>query len=125
MMSVNVKFEDGENLPVSNWNKMLSTVRDKAATGKKAVEISQDGVKISVKGLEAIASKDKKKAEHENFTNGSHKGWTIRVWRKQKEAVYGCNYFKGEDVRYLEMSFDSVVDENGVFKYASSIIDDL
>jgi hypothetical protein len=43
----------------------------------------------------------------------------------QKENVYGCNYFKGEDVRYYEIPMGDVLDENGVFRYIQSFIDEI
>jgi hypothetical protein len=49
---------------------------------------------------------------NENYVSGEYKGWTIRVWRIDNEEVFGCNYFRGEDVRYTEASYGDYRDEN-------------
>jgi hypothetical protein len=105
----------------------MSIVAQRAKDGKpKPVEITQSNVTVKVKGFEPVANgKVTNGPAHANFIESKHKNWKIRVWKIAKDGVYGCNYFKGEDVRYLEVPFGDVRDENGVFKYASSIIDDI
>lgn len=115
-----IEFEDGSVINVDEWSRIMSIVKQRSKEGKpKAVSIKQNGVTVNV------GSYDKDGPEHANYIEFTHSKWKVRVWRKQKESVYGCNYFKGEDIRYLELSFNDVRDENGVFKYVSSIIDDI
>ena len=124
---MSIKFEDGSSLETEDWFRIMSVIKQRAKEGKpKPVQIKQEGVTIDVKGYEPIAKGGKVAGpEYANFVESTHKGWKIRVWKKQEEKVYGCNYYLDEDVRYLEVQFGDVRDENGVFKYASSIIDDL
>lgn len=124
---MSVKFEDGESLDTEDWFRIMSIIKQRAKEGKpKPVEIKKDGVTLNVKGFEPIAKGGKIAGpEYANFIESTHKGWKIRVWQKKEEKVYGCNYYRDEDVRYLEVQFGDVRDELGVFKYASSIIDDM
>ena len=124
---MSIKFEDGSTLATEDWFRIMSVIKQRAKEGKpKPVEIKQDGVTIDVKGYEPIAKGGKLAGpEYANFVESKYKDWKIRVWKKEKEQVYGCNYYQGEDIRYLEVRFGDVRDENGVFRYASSIIDDI
>lgn len=126
-----IEFEDGTTLDANDWFRILSVIKQRAKEGKpKPVEIKQESVDggtvtVKVKGYDPVAKGGKVASgpAYANFIESNHKGWKIRVWRMEKEKMYGCNYYKDEDVRYLEISFDDVKDENGVFKYAGSIID--
>lgn len=121
---MSIKFEDGSVANVEAWDDIINTIQKRAIEGKpNPVEIKQGKVTINVEGLEP--KKVKKTEEHQNFIEANHKGWKIRVWTISAKKSYGCNYFKGEDVRYLEVAFDEVLDENGVFSFATSIIDDI
>ena len=127
-----MKFEDGSSLDTNDWQRMLAFVKQRAKEGKpKPVEIKQTTqagtVTVKLEGLNPNPKAKGKVAsgpEHSNYVESTYKGWKIRVWRMEKERIYGCNYYKDEDVRYAEVPFDDVLDENGVFKYAISIIRD-
>lgn len=119
-----IEFEDGSSLATDDWFRIMSVIKQRAKDGKpKPVAIKQNGVTVKVKGYDPIA--DGKGPEYSNYIESSYEGWKLRVWRIEADKVYGCNYFRGERVLYLEVPFKDVRDENGVFKYVSSIIDDL
>ena len=128
-----ITFEDGSTLDSDDWFRIMSLIKTRAKEGKsKPVEIKQSTaegtVTVKVKGYEPKPDAKGKIAAgpaYANFVESSHNSWKIRVWRMEKEQVYGCNYYKGEDVRYLEVPFGDVLDENGVFKYATSVINDI
>lgn len=121
---MSVTFEDGSIVDGDDLFRLLSIIKQRAKEGKpKPKTIKVEGVTIKVDGLEPKANG--KGPDHENFIESSYKGWKIRVWRVPKDKVYGCNYFRGEDCRYLELRCDQVLDENGVFKYAEGMIDDI
>jgi len=122
-----IEFEDGSSLATEDWFRIMSVIKQRAKEGKpKPVEIKQNNVTVKVKGFDPVATGGKVVSpEYANYIESTHNGWKVRVWRKEEEGVYGCNYFQGEDIRYLEVPFGDVRDENGVFKYASSIIDDI
>lgn len=116
-----LKFEDNTSLDASDWAEIVDIVKTRAREKKaKPVEIKQGSVTVKVKGLDPKAKED-----HINYIEARHKDWKIRVWPINSKSVYACNYFKGENVQYLEVNFDSVRDENGVFSYVTSIIDDM
>lgn len=116
-----IRFEDGSSVETNDWDRMKSIVTQRARDGKsKPVEIQQSGVKIKVDKLES--KKSKIEAEHSKYIESKYKEWKIRVWRIEADQVYGCNYYQGENVGYAEVPFSDVKDENGVFKYAISII---
>lgn len=121
---MSIEFEDGSKLETEDWTRIMSVVKQRAKEGKpKATKIKQGGVTVDVKGLDP--AKNGNLPEHANFVESKYKDWKIRVWRIEKEKVYGCNYYRNEEVYYLELAFDAVRDENGVFKYTSSIIEDM
>lgn len=125
---MSIKFEDGSTLDAEDWFRILSVIKQRAKDGKaKPVEIQQSGVTVRVKGYDPKPNGNGKVAgpAYANFVESTYKEWKIRVWRMEQEGVYGCNYYRGEDVRYLEVPFGDVRDENGVFKYASAIIDEI
>jgi hypothetical protein len=120
-----IEFEDGTSVNTENWFRMMSLIQQRAKEGKpNPVSITKDGVKIKVKG-HSLVPNTKLVAESSNYIESTHRDWKIRVWRMEEECVYGCNYYKGEDIRYLEVPFGDVRDENGVFRYASSIINEI
>jgi hypothetical protein len=120
---MSIEFEDGSKLEAQDWSRIMSLVKQRAKEGKpKATKIEQGGVTVNVKGLEVAQGK---LPEYSNYVESKHKDWKIRVWRIEKDKVYGCNYFRNEEVYYLEVPFGDVRDENGVFKYASSVIEDM
>lgn len=124
-----IKFEDGSELPAEDWYRIMSVIKERAKTGKPApTEIRQNGVTIKLDGLEA--KKDAKiKAgsgpDYAKYVEGKYKDWKIRVWRIERDEVYGVNYFIGETIRYMEVPYDYVRDENGVFKYVQTHIDEM
>lgn len=124
-----IQFEDGTTLDANDWQRILSLVKQRAKDGKpKPVKIQSDGVTINVRGYDPKPNgKGAGRHAFQNYVESSYKGWKIRVWRIDKDGVYGCNYFKveEEDVRYLEVRFQDVRDENGVFKYAEAVIDEI
>lgn len=124
---MSIEFEDGSKLETEDWFRIMSVIKQRAKDGKaKPVAIKQNNVTVKVKGFDPVATGGKIAGpEYANYVESTHNGWKIRVWRKKEEGVYGCNYYRNEDIRYLEVPFDDVRDENGVFKYASSIIDDI
>lgn len=120
-----INFEDGSKVPTEDWSKMLALIAELGNDSKrKPVEIVQDGVTIKVGNLE-INKKKQTKQDHENYVESNIEGWTVRVWQMKKEEMYGCNYFKGNDIRYLEFNQADFRDENGVFKYMKSIIEEI
>jgi len=124
-----ITFEDGSTLAADDWYRIMSVVKQRAKEGKSAPsKIEQGGVTINLNGLSP--NKDAKikagqGAEYSKYIESTYKGWKIRVWRMVKENVYGVNYFKNEDIRYMEVAFDDVRDENGVFKYVQSHVDEI
>jgi hypothetical protein len=119
---VKITFQDGSIVDAANLNQAKSVIR-KLAKEKKAVEIHQNGVTLSVKGWDAIVEENQSYA---NYIESSYKGWTIRVWEEQNEEMYGCNYYrKGEPPKTFHVSVFDFADENAVFKYASKMIEDL
>lgn len=132
-----IKFEDGGFIDANDWSRIKRIIAEKARQSgdeteqeeakpqPKITEIkSKDGVTIKVGNLE-LRKKPKIALANENYVSGEYKGWTIRVWRIDNEEVFGCNYFRGEDVRYTEASYGDYRDENGVFKLAKHLIDQI
>lgn len=116
-----IRFEDGSAINTSDWERMKSLISQSIKDGKKVTDIvSKDGVTVKVGGLAAKAGT--KKAPHENYISAEFRGWTIRVWRNDKERIYGCNYFKDDDLNYLEFQYGSVIDENAIFAQVEDII---
>lgn len=119
-----IEFEDGTVMEAEDWTRILSIIKQRAKEGKsKPVEIKSEGVTVKVKGYEPKANG--KGPAYSNFIESKYQGWTIRVWRIEKDKMYGCNYYRGEDIRYFELRYQDVKDENGVFKYAQGVIDEL
>lgn len=120
-----IKFEDGSSLDAADWSRMLSIVKQRAKEGKpKPTElVSSDGVTIKVKGYDVKTNG--KGPEYANYIEHKHKAWTIRVWRAEKDSIFGCNYYKGEDCRYYECSTSSVKDENALFTLICNHIDSM
>lgn len=126
-----IEFDDGSIIDANDWLQIKRILAEKGRRQgdngvhePKVKEIrSRDGVTIKVGNLE-LKRKPKMPLAQPNYIEGNYKGWTIRVWRQQREQIYGCNYFKGEDVRYFELIFGDVPDENGVFKVAKAYIDE-
>ena len=110
-------------MDASDFKRMLSIVKQRAKEGKpKPTELVVDGVTIKVKGYDVKSGKG---PEYANFIEHKHRGWTIRVWKVQKDSMYGCNYYKGEDIRYYECSQGAVRDENEIFNLVSNAIDSM
>ena len=127
---MSIKFSDGSSIEASDWYRMMSIIKEQAKEEGSAVptQITQGGVTIDLRGLEVNKDakvKHAKGQEYSKYIESPYKGWKIRVWRMSKEGVYGVNYFKSEDVRYMEVPFDDVKDENGVFKYVQGYIDEI
>ena len=124
-----IEFEDGTKLDAEDWFRILAVIKQRAKEGKaKPVEIKQSNITVKVKGYDPKPDAKGKLPNgpaYANFVESVYKDWKIRVWRMQKENVYGCNYFKGEDVRYYEIPMGDVLDENGVFRYIQSFIDEI
>lgn len=124
-----IQFEDGTTLDAEDWFRIMSVIKQRAKEGKsKPVEIKQSGVTVRVKGYDPKPDAKGKLAKgpaHENYIESTYMDWKIRVWRMEKEQVYGCNYYKGEDVRYYEIPMRDVLDENAVFRYIQSFIDEI
>lgn len=125
-----IEFEDGTTLSAEDWDRILRVIAERARTGKpRPVKIESGGVTVKLDGLEprtdGSTRLNKKKPAYANYVESPYKGWTIRVWRYEKEQAYGCNYYCGEDVRYFELRYDDARDENAVFKVAQSLIDQL
>jgi len=123
-----ITFTDGTTLDTEDWYRIMSVVKERARQGKPApASIEQGGVTVNLAGLEAKAGSVKHGhgAEYSKYVESSYKNWKIRVWRMEKEQVYGVNYFKGEDVRYMEVPVGDVRDENGVFKYVQCFVDEI
>lgn len=123
-----IKFSDGTEVQAEDWHRMMSLIIENAKNKKDGkevpmpTEISQGGVTVKLNGL--VAKNDKNLPEHAKYIEATHKDWKIRVWRIKKDRVYGINFFKGTDVRYTEIHFEDVKDENGAIKYVKSYIDD-
>ena len=121
-----ISFEDGTTLDANDWNRIMSLVKQRAKDGKSApVEIRQGDVTIKLDGLVAKKDAKIKTPDYAKYIESNYKNWKIRVWQMKAEEVYGVNYFRGEDIRYMEVPFGDVRDENGVFKYVQCFIDDL
>lgn len=121
-----ISFEDGTTLDANDWNRIMSLVKQRAKDGKSApVEIRQGDVTIKLDGLVAKKDAKIKTPDYAKYIESNYKNWKIRVWQMKAEEVYGVNYFQGEDIRYMEVPFGDVRDENGVFKYVQCFIDDL
>ena len=121
-----ISFEDGTTLDANDWNRIMSLVKQRAKDGKSApVEIRQGDVTIKLDGLVAKKDAKIKTPDYAKYIESNYKNWKIRVWQMKAEEVYGVNYFRGEDIRYKEVPFGDVRDENGVFKYVQCFIDDL
>ena len=121
-----ISFEDGTTLDANDWSRIMSLVKQRAKDGKPApVEIRQGNVTIKLDGLEAKKDAKIKTPDYAKYIESNYKNWKIRVWQMKAEEVYGVNYFQGEDIRYVEVPFGDVRDENGVFKYVQCFIDDL
>lgn len=124
-----IKFEDGTELPAEDWYRIMSVIKERTKAGKPApTAIQQGGVTVKLDGLEA--KKDAKvKAgsgpEYSKYVEGKYKDWKIRVWRIERDEVYGVNYFIGETIRYMEVPYSDVRDENGVFKFVQTHIDEM
>jgi hypothetical protein len=124
-----ITFEDGTVLPADDWYRIMTLVKQRAKEGAPPpTEITQGGVTIKLAGLEA--KKDAKITagsgpEYSKYVESTYKGWKIRVWNIAKDSVYGCNYFRDEDIRYMEVAHNLVKDENGVFKYVQCFIDEI
>lgn len=124
-----ITFEDGTTLAADDWYRIMSLVKQRAKEGKPApTKIEQGGVTIKLDGLEP--RKDAKiqagrGPEYSKYVESTYKTWKIRVWKMEKEQVYGVNYFKGEDIRYMEVPVGDVRDENGVFKYVQCFVDEI
>lgn len=127
---MSIEFNDGSNVETDNWNRLMSIAKqlgkDKNPS-KRVTAIKQGGVTVKLDGIKVKPDAKIKLAgpEHANFIESRHRDWKIRVWTIKESDVYGCNYYLGEDVRYIEVPCSDVADENGVFKYVSSIIEDL
>ncbi|RTK96327.1 MAG: hypothetical protein EKK64_04315 [Neisseriaceae bacterium] len=123
-----IKFSDGTEVNAQDWHRMMSLIIENAKQSKEGknvatpTEISQGGVTVKLDGL--VAKNKKNLPEHSKYIEAPYKEWKIRVWRIKKDRVYGINFFKGEDIRYTEISFEDVNDENGAIKYVKSYIDD-
>jgi hypothetical protein len=127
-----IEFEGGSIIDTSDWLRIKRILAEKGRQEgenngvhePKIMEIrSSDGVNVKVGNLE-LKKKQKMPLAQPNYVEGKHKGWTIRAWRQDTEEIFGCNYFRGEDVRYFELSFGDVSDENAVFKVAKRYIED-
>lgn len=124
-----ITFQDGTTLDASDWYRIMSLVKQRAKEGKAPpLQIEQGGVTIKLAGLEL--NKDAKVQaghgpEYSKYVESTYKNWKIRVWKMEKEQVYGVNYFKGEDIRYMEVPVGDVRDENGVFKYVQCFVDEI
>lgn len=124
-----IQFEDGSFLDAGDWNQIMRLISEKgrASAAKdepppRITEIrSNDGVTIKLGNME-LKRKPKMPLANPGYVSGTHKGWTIRVWREEQR--YGCNYFKGEDTRYFEYGMGDVSDENHMFKIAKAYIDE-
>lgn len=123
---MSIEFEDGSKLAAEDWFRIKSIIKQRAKDGKsKPTKIKQNGVTIKIANHDPIAKGGTAASpEYANYIESTYKGWKIRVWKMESEGVYGCNYYQGEDIRYTEVRLGDVRDENGVFKYVSSIIDD-
>lgn len=120
-----ITFEDGSVIEGEDFGRMLNIIKQRAKDGKpKPTEIKSGGVTINVKGL-TPNPKAKGGPAHANYIESTYKGWKIRVWRNERDERYCCNYFQGEDCRYFDLGFGEVLDENGAFRYAEGMIDDI
>lgn len=126
---MSITFEDGSTLNAESWYRIISLIQQGTKEGKPAAtQIHQNGVTIDLKGLEPKANAKIKHGtgpEYSKYIESTYKNWKIRVWRMEKEGVYGVNYFRNEDVRYMEVPFENVRDENGVFKYVQGFVDEI
>lgn len=123
-----ITFEDGSTVDANDWNRIMSLVKQRAKEGKPApTKIQQGGVTINLAGLtpKKDAKIEGKGAEYSKYIETTYKNWKIRVWKMEKEEVYGVNYFRGEDCRYMEVPTSDVQDENGVFKYVQCFVDEI
>lgn len=128
-----IQFEGGGFIDVNDWDRIKRIIAEKARSQgdeeakeppqPKITEIrSKDGVTIKVGNLE-LRKKPKVPLGNPNFVSGEYKGWTIRVWRMDADSRFGCNYYRGEDVRYTEGYYGDYRDENAMFKLAKQLID--
>jgi hypothetical protein len=125
---VGIKFDDDSVINADDWQQIKRYLANQSRSEgdtRRVTEIrSRDGVTIKTGNLE-MKKKSKMPLANPNAVSGEYRGWTIRVWRDDKGRYYGCNVFIGEDVRYFDLTFDDVDDENGVFRYAKAYIDNL
>lgn len=121
-----IRFEDGSTLDTMDWDRIKSVIKQRQKSGKpKAVEISDStGARVRLDNLEPNRDAKIKTPEYANYIESTYKEWKIRVWTIKNQEVYGCNYFKSEDLNYIEVPFGDVRDENGVFRYVQSIINE-
>lgn len=122
-----ITFEDGSSMEAQDWTRIMSVLKQRAKEGKAAPKaIEQGGVTVNVEGLTVKKdAKIKGGNEYSNYIESVYKKWKIRVWKISKDNVYGVNYFKDEDIRYLEVPYGDVKDERGVFKYVETYINDI
>lgn len=121
--SMSISFNDGEVFGTDDWTRMKRLIAEKAKEGKSPEKIvSSDGVTVKLGNLK-VKNDMKMPLANPNYIEGKYKGWTIRVWRDDSAYIYGCNYFKDNDARYLERQMDDCKDEFSVFKFAEKQID--
>lgn len=119
-----VEFEDGTCLDTEDWGRIKSVIAQRTKEGlAKPVRIQINGLSINVKNL--IPNGKGRLADHLNYIESSHRDWKIRVWTMKEQKLYGCNFYKGEEIQYLEVPVGDVRDENGVFKLAIKQINNI
>lgn len=132
---MSVEFDDGTTEETEDWARIMAIVKNRGKGGKKDYKEIPDEPKpvpkeapkpVAVKqGNVTVKFNKAGRGDHTNYLEHTHRGWTLRVWKIPAHSSYGCNYFKGEEIHYIELPYNSVKDENGVFSYASSLIDEM
>lgn len=124
-----IEFDDGSVIDANDWTQIKRILAENGRIDpdkpepKKITEIrSRDGVTIKVGNLQ-LKKNPKMPLSQPNYVEGTYKDWKIRVWTQPREEIYACNYFKGQDIRYFEVSHGNVRDENCLFKLAKQYID--
>lgn len=120
-----LKYDNGESVESEDWLRMMNLIKQKMQENAnvKPVEIKQGTITIKLNGLAVNQNAKAASPEHANYIEVLYKNFKIRVWKINKDKVFGCNIIKDEFVKYWEGSCDEYSDENKIIKVSKEFID--
>lgn len=120
-----ITLADGTKIDTTDFRRLMEIVADHSRTKKaKVTEIkSKDGVTVRLGNLTPTG----KQPDYANYTESFYKGRNIRVWKYDRDSLWGCNVIWGEggkNICYLEFYSGDYPEENDVFRQVNRYIDD-